>query len=127
MYVGDARCVVAVLAAVCCCHGDGQQQCVVAMEEMTCRTQPLATMYCTQCVFGKHLLRLTLALVTQRFGHNVLHKNTHTHTAVAYNTTLWPQSIAPKHTQTGPHVAREDFITQRFGHNVLHPNTHTQR
>ena len=45
LYVGDddahtlgswpQECVIAVLlAAVCCCHGDGQQQCVVAMEEM---------------------------------------------------------------------------------------------
>jgi hypothetical protein len=33
MYVGDAQGVVAVLAAVCCCHGDGQQQCVVAMDD----------------------------------------------------------------------------------------------
>jgi hypothetical protein len=49
MYVGDddahtlgswPQCVVAVLAAVCCCHGDGQQQCVVAMQEMP---EPLAT------------------------------------------------------------------------------------
>jgi hypothetical protein len=100
MYVGDAQGGVAVLAAVCCCHGDGQQQCVVAMEEMPAGSDN-TTLWPQECIAQKH-----------------------THTAVAYNTTLWPQCIAPKHTQT---VAREDFITQRFGHNVLHPNTHTQR
>ncbi len=46
MYVGNAQGVVAVLAAESCCHGDGQQQCVVAMEEMP--GYPLATMYCSR-------------------------------------------------------------------------------
>ncbi len=85
-------------------------------------------MYCTQT----H----TLHTHTARGSYNttlwpecIAHKHTHTqHTALAYNTTLWPQCIAHKHTQTAhTHCVREDFITQRFGHNVLHPNTHTQR
>ncbi len=102
------------------------QQYVVAMEMVSSsvllpwmmRCQPDNTTLWPQCIAAL----MYSAPITQRVGHNVLHKNTHTHTAVAYNTTLWPQSIAPKHTHT---VAREDFITQRCGHNVLHPNTHT--
>ena len=102
MYVGDddahtlgSFCrVVAVLAAVCCCHGDGQQQCVVAMEEMPCR-----------------------------FGQNVLWPDV-LYCGIALrsdNTTLWPQCIvAPMYCVFWRKLCA-DNTTQRFGPNVLHP------
>ena len=78
------------------------QQCVVAMQEMP---EPLATMYCTQCVFNVFWPQCIAA----RFGHNVLRAICFWHNACSDNTTLWPQCI----------VASSALITQRFGHNVL--------